>query len=61
MDSKKTKRLLIIIVLTGALLLTIGSLFGERISDFMSGFITGLSFTVIVGVLIIFGAKINKK
>ena len=61
MNTKKLKRILIIIAVAVVLLVTVGSLFGERISAFMSGFITGLSFTLIVGIVAVFWTKIYKK
>ena len=61
MDSKQVKRSLIIIGIGIVLLIIFSSFFGERISDFMNGFITGLSLTVITGAIIYFWMKIKKK
>lgn len=58
---KKLKRLVIIIAMSTVVLMLVGIFFGERISDFMSGFITGLSFTFIVGFVIYIWTKIHKK
>lgn len=61
MDSKKQKRILIIVIVVVIIFVLLTTLFGERISDFTNGFITGLLFTLIVGALIVFGGKRSKK
>ena len=58
---KGLKRLVIIIAVSAVILMVVGITMGERITDFMSGFITGLSFVLIVGFIIYTWNRIQKK
>ena len=61
MDAKKLKPLLIFVVVAVILLIVIGSRFGERIHDFMNGFVTGLAFTLLAGAGLVLWEKLKKK
>lgn len=61
MNSKKFKSSLSIIVVSIILFMFLGIIFRERISDFTSGFIVGVSFTLIVGAILFFWVKFFKK
>lgn len=57
---KKLKRTLIIVAIALAILLLGGAIFGQRIGTFFTGFITGMVFTLIVGIVAHFWYK-NKQ
>jgi len=61
MDSKKLKTILVVVIIAAVILALVSSFFGDRIRDFMNGFITGLSVTVIAAALIAFWFRKSKK
>lgn len=61
MDASKLKRLVIIVVVAIVILLVVRAFFGERISDFMNGFVTGISLTLLVASAIYFWRIFKKK
>lgn len=60
MDFKKLKRTLIIILVAAIILVLCASFFGNAISDFIKGFITGVSFAMLVGAALVLRAKSKK-